>query len=300
MVARPDQPFYAIDMSHHASRPKITLTTLHAKKKARQPISMLTAYDCPIAQIEEAAGVDSILVGDSAAQVVLGHESTLAATMDYMVTIAAAVRRGAPSVYLVGDMPYLSFNVNKEEAIRNAGRFMAEAGCDCVKIEGDRRLAEIVSAMSAATIPVMVHLGLRPQAVHQFGGYRAQGRDAESAQRLIEDARILEQAGACLLLLEAVPPEPARRIAENTTLPVIGCGAGPYCDGHVLVLHDILGLTDTAPPKFVKRYADLKNAISSAVASYVADVGNRRYPAPEHCYPMEAGEVNKLDGHSPQ
>ncbi|MCG8407356.1 MAG: 3-methyl-2-oxobutanoate hydroxymethyltransferase [Phycisphaerales bacterium] len=279
---------------HMASPEKITLSTLMARKRQHKPISMLTAYDYPTAQIEELAGVQCILVGDSAAQVVLGHDSTLPITMDFLVTIAAAVRRGAPKVFLIGDMPYLSFNVKPEEAIRNAGRFMAEAGCDCVKIEGDARIAETVRQMSAATIPVMVHLGLRPQAVHQFGGYRAQGRDARAAQQLIEDAKTLEDAGACGLLLEAVPPEPARIIAESTSLPVIGCGAGPHCDGHVVVLHDMLGITPAPLPRFVKRYAETRAYIQKAVEAYVSDMTTAAYPADEHCYQMDAGEAEKL------
>lgn len=286
-------------MSSDAARPKITLQTLIARKRARQPITMLTAYDYSMARIEEAAGIDSILVGDSAAQVVLGFDSTLPATMNFMVAIAAAVRRGAPSVFLIGDMPYLSFSVTKEDAIRNAGRFMAEAGCDCVKIEGDRRMAETVAAMTAASIPVMVHLGLRPQAVHQYGGYRAQARDAESAARLIEDARIVEEAGACLLLLEAIPPEPAQLISGSTNLPVIGCGAGPHCDGHVLVLHDILGLAGESSARFVKRYADVRSTIEAAVRAFVSDITSRRYPSDGHGYPMEAGEAVKLENLHP-
>jgi 3-methyl-2-oxobutanoate hydroxymethyltransferase len=273
---------------------KITLSALVEMKRARKPISVLTAYDFPTAQIEEAAGVHCILVGDSAAQVVLGHGSTLPATMDYLVLISAAVRRGAPYVFLIGDMPYLSYQINAEEAIRNAGRFMAQACCDCVKVEGDARIAETVRAMTAATIPVMVHLGLRPQAVHQYGGYRAQGRDAQSARRLIDDAKALEDAGACALLLEAVPPEPARIIAESTELPVIGCGAGPYCDGHVVVLHDMLGLSPGNSPRFVKRYLDLRTEIQQAVERYVSDISTRTYPGAEHCYQMEAGEAAKL------
>jgi 3-methyl-2-oxobutanoate hydroxymethyltransferase len=276
------------------NRRKTTLSTLLEMKRSGKPISVLTAYDYPTAQIEEAAGVDCILVGDSAAQVVLGHGSTLPATMDYLVLISAAVRRGAPSVFLIGDMPYLSYQINAEEAIRNAGRFMAQACCDCVKVEGDARIADTVRAMTAATIPVMVHLGLRPQAVHQAGGYRAQGRDATSAYRLIDDARTLEDAGACALLLEAVPPEPARIIAESTQLPVIGCGAGPFCDGHVVVLHDMLGLLPGNAPKFVKRYADLRGEIRKAVERYVSDISTRTYPAAEHCYSMEPGETEKL------
>jgi 3-methyl-2-oxobutanoate hydroxymethyltransferase len=280
-------------------RQKITLSSLLELKRNKKPITVLTAYDFPTAQIEEAAGVDCILVGDSAAQVVLGHSSTLPATMDYLVTISAAVRRGAPNVFLIGDMPYLSFQINAEEAIRNAGRFMADAGCDCVKIEGDRRTADTIRAMTAATIPVMVHLGLRPQAVHQYGGYRAQARDARSAQMLIADAKAVEEAGACALLLEAVPPEPAKIIAESTTLPVIGCGAGPYCDGHVVVLHDMLGLSAGPVPRFVKRYVDLRAEIRKAVEDYVRDLQGRTYPAGEQCYQMEPGEAARLSAGRP-
>jgi 3-methyl-2-oxobutanoate hydroxymethyltransferase len=283
-----------------SQREKITLSTLRARKKSKTPITMLTAYDFPTAQIEEGAGIDCILVGDSAAQVVLGHGTTLQATMEYMITIAAAVRRGAPGAFLIGDMPYLSFNITTEEAIRNAGRFMAEAGCDCVKIEGDRRIAPTIAALTAATIPVMVHLGLRPQAVHQFGGYRAQGRDAASAQSLIDDARRMEEAGACALLLEAVPPEPARMVAEGTLLPVIGCGAGPHCDGHVVVLHDMLGLSPGPLPRFVKPYAALRETIAKAVESYISDIVGRRYPTNEHCYQMEAGEAQRLREAAPK
>ncbi len=281
-------------MSHAGNQKKITLSTLLAQKRRGHPIAMLTAYDYPTAQVQQEAGVQCILVGDSAAQVVLGHDSTLPITMDFLVTIAAAVRRGAPRVFLIGDMPYLSFNVTPEDAIRNAGRFMADAGCDCVKIEGDGRIAKTVKKMSAATIPVMVHLGLRPQAVHQFGGYRTQGRDAKVAQRIIDDAKRLEEAGACALLLEAVPPEPAKIITESTSLPVIGCGAGPHCDGHVVVFHDAIGLTDTRPPRFVKRYTDTRDHLRKAVEAYVTDIAERTYPAEEHFYQMAGGEAAKL------
>ncbi len=265
-------------------RDKLTLASLQKMKRDGAPISMLTAYDYPCAQILEEAGVECILVGDSAAQVVLGHNSTLQIDVDFLVTLAAAVRRGAPSAYLVGDMPYMSYHVNHEEAIRNAGRFMRDAGCDCVKIEGDRRIAKTIKRMSAATIPVMAHLGLRPQAVHQLGGYRAQGRDADGAQRLIDDARRLEDAGACALLLEAVPPEPAQAIAEATELPVIGCGAGPHCDGHVLVLHDMLGISEGLLPRFVKQYGNVRTDIRNAVDGYLSEVRSGKYPAPEHTY----------------
>lgn len=282
-----------------AGRDKITLSTLIARKRSKQPITVLTAYDFPTAQIEEDAGIDCILVGDSAAQVVLGHGSTLPVTLDFLVTIAGAVRRGAPTCFLIGDMPYLSYQITAEEAIRNAGRFMAESGCDCVKVEGDRRIAKTVAAMSAATIPVMVHLGLLPQAVHQHGGYRAHGRRTDAAQRLIDDAKILEDAGARALLLEAVPPEPARIIAESTELPVIGCGAGPYCDGHVVVVHDMIGLTTGPLPRFVKRYGDVRAAIADAVRAYATAVVDKSYPAADHCYRMEDGEAERLHKASP-
>jgi len=277
-----------------SAREKTTLATLQARKRSRTPITVLTAYDHPTAQIEQAAGIDCILVGDSAAQVILGHDSTLRATMDFMIEITAAVRRGAPGVFLIGDMPYLSFNVTPESAIRNAGRFMCDAGCDCVKIEGDARLADTIRSMSAANIPVMVHLGLRPQAVHLFGGYRAQGREAASAQQLIDDAKRVEEAGACALLLEAVPPEPARIITESTDLPVIGCGAGPFVDGQVVVLHDMLGLSSGPPPRFVKPLGEIRRQMLEAVTRYIGEVRSRQYPGPEHCYQMEAGQADRL------
>ncbi len=284
-------------------REKITLATLAERKRIHQKFAVLTCYDYTFAQIEEEAGVEAILVGDSAAQVILGHPSTLPVTMDFMVTLAEAVRRGAPGAFLIGDMPYLSYNVTVEDAIRNAGRFMAEAGCDAVKIEADARLAPTVAAMAAASIPVCVHLGLRPQAVHLAGGYRAQARDAASAGQLMADSKAMERAGACMLLLEAVPPEPARMITEATSLPVVGCGAGPHCDGQVVVLHDILGIGAGPVPKFVKRYADLRSKAGEAIGRYIAEIKAGAYPAAEHCYQMAAGEAAKLSrpgfGNSP-
>ncbi len=273
---------------------RITLATLRAYKRERRKIVMLTAYDYHTARLEQEAGVDSILVGDSVAQVVLGRDSTLHATMDLMVTLAGAVRRGAPMVYLVGDMPFLSYQVTTAEAIRNAGRFMTDGGCDAVKIECDRSMSAVVTALRQASIPVMVHLGLRPQAIHQLGAYRSQARDAVSAMRLIEDARILEDAGAMALLIEAVPPEPARLIAESTTIPVIGCGAGPWCDGHVVVVNDMLGLAPGPLPRFVPKHADLGDAIRAAAAQYANDIRGGAYPAEQHCYAMEPGEACKL------
>ena len=234
-----------------ASRSKITISTLRARKRERQKISMLTCYDYASARLMEEAEVDSLLVGDTYAEVCLGHPTTLPMGMDHMVTLAEAVRRGAPTAYLVGDMPYLSYQVSREEAIHNAGLFMARAGCDCVKVEVDRRLVKTVEAMATATIPVMAHLGLKPQSIQSLGGYRIQGKRASQALRIIEDAKMMEGAGAVALLLEAVPSEVATMITESTDLPVIGICSGLHCDGQVVVMHDMLGYGGGHPPRSV-------------------------------------------------
>jgi len=255
---------------------------------------MLTCYDYSTAGLLAAAGVDLILVGDTYAEVCLGHDSTLPVTMDQMVTIAAAVRRGAPQAFIVGDMPFLSYQVSPEEAIRNAGRFITEAGCDCVKVEVDRRLAPTVEALSRAAVPVMAHLGLRPQSVRYLGGYRCQGKTAEDARRIIEDARIMEQAGAVSLLLEAVTNQVARLVTEGTDLPVIGCVSGPHCDGQVLVLHDILGFTAGHRPRAVKRYAELHKTLLDAFSRYAQDVRGRTFPSEADGISMPEPELEKL------
>ena len=255
---------------------------------------MLTCYDYPTALLQEKAEVDIILVGDSLAMTVLGYDSTLPATMDTMIEHARAVRRGAPGAFLIGDMPYMSYQVSIPEAIRNAGRFMAEAGCDAVKLEGGRNVAEVVAALTRATVPVMGHLGLTPQSVAQLGGFRAQGRDADNAMRVIEDARILEEAGAFAILLEAVPPEVGRLVTERAGVPIISIGAGPYCDGQLLIVHDMLGFFEAFTPKFVKKYADLNQVILEAFRAYIDDVRNGRFPQPEHCYPMKPSEIERL------
>lgn len=272
----------------------VTISTLRDRKRAGQKFPVLTCYDYPTASLLADAGIDVLIVGDSYGQVVLGLESTLAVTTEMIVSACAAVHRGAPRAFIIGDMPFLSYQVNIEEAVHNAGRLVVEGGCQCVKVEVDRRLADVVQALHRASIPVMAHLGLRPQAVHEVGGYKAQGRDAEAAAHLIEDAKIMEHAGAVALLLEAVPPEPAKIVAESTDLPVIGCGAGPYCDGHVIVLHDMLGWLGPKGPRFSKRYADIRRVISRAARRYANDVRDGTYPAPEHCYRMQPGEVEKL------
>lgn len=275
-------------------RAKTTISTLQARKRERQRISMLTCYDYTTARLMEEAGLDSLLIGDTYAEVCLGHPTTLPVTMDELITVAKAVRVGAPSVFLVGDMPYLSYQVCPTDAIRNAGRFMAEAGCDCVKVEVDRRHADTVAAMSAATIPVMAHLGLRPQSIHSIGGYKVQGKLARDAQVIIEDARIMEDAGAVALLLEAVPTEVAGLITGSTELPVIGCVSGPICDGQVVVMHDILGYDIGHPPKSVKVYAQLHGILVDAFRAYSDDVRAGDFPLADKGVSMEPEELKAL------
>jgi len=277
-----------------AARNKITIGTLRARKREGQKISMLTCYDHATAKLMEEAEVDSILVGDTYAEVCLGHSSTLPAELDHMVTITEAVRRGAPSAYLVGDMPYLSYQVSPEDAIRSAGKFMAKAGCDCVKVEVDRRLVHTVERMAAATIPVMAHLGLRPQSVQTVGGYKVQGKSAEDAVNLIDDAKMMEDAGAIALLLEAVPTDVAQIITESTSLPVIGIVSGPHVDGQVLVMHDMLGYGGGHPPRSVKQYAQLYAPLVGAFREYSREVRERVFPAAENSVAMDRNELEAL------
>ncbi|MBI1827495.1 MAG: 3-methyl-2-oxobutanoate hydroxymethyltransferase [Planctomycetes bacterium] len=273
---------------------KITLSTLQSRKREKRKVTMITCYDFPTARIMQEAGVDSLLVGDTYAEVCLGHPSTLRATVDQMVPLCEAVRRGAPSVFLVGDMPYLSYQACVEEAIHNAGRFMADGGCDCVKIEVDRRLVRTVEAMSSATIPVMAHLGLKPQSVHSVGGYKIQGKRAADAKQMIEDAKMMEQAGAAALLLEAVPDEVATIITQSTELPVIGIIAGSSVDGQVVVFHDLIGYGGGHPPRSLRPYADIHSQLLSAFQRYVHDVSQGAFPLKEHSAPMDAAELQSL------
>lgn len=279
--------------------PKLTIQTLRDKKAHGEKITFLTAYDYPFAILEQKAGIDVILVGDSMGNVVFGYDSTLPVTMDLMIPHVKAVRLGAPDVYLVGDMPYMSYQPCVSEAIRNAGRFMAECGCDAVKLEGGAEVAETVRAMVHATIPVMGHMGLTPQSAAQLGGYKAQGRDLQTAKKLIEDARILEEAGCSTLLLEAVPAEVAAIITKRSGVPVFGIGAGPHCDGQVLVVYDMIGMFDRRPAKFVKKYREVGALILEALEEFKKDVTAGTFPAPEHCYPMPrevAEELEKMYG----
>jgi 3-methyl-2-oxobutanoate hydroxymethyltransferase len=274
---------------------KVTIKTLMEKKLKKKQITWLTAYDYPTAQMEERAGIDIILVGDSIGMTIFGFKSTLPVTMDLLIPHTAAVRRGAPNVFLIGDMPYMSYQVSVQEAIRNAGRFMAECECDAVKLEGGREMIDVIKGLIRATIPVVGHLGLTPQSIAMLGGFKAQGRDANNAMRIIEDARLLEEAGICMLLLEAVPPEVGKIITERAKIPVIGIGAGPYVDGQCMIVHDILGMFEAFTPKFAKRYANIGEQIVSALRAFIEETEKGIFPAPEHCYKMPKEELEKLE-----
>ena len=273
-----------------ATRKRVTTLTFRQKKERGEPITMLTAYDYPTAVAMDKAGVDSILVGDSLAMVVLGYENTLSVTMDEMLHHARAVSRGAKSALLVGDMPFMSYQISAEDALRNAGRFLQQAGMDAVKLEGGRDRADAVRKIVGAGIPVMGHLGLTPLSVHQLGGFRAQGKTASAAKILLEDAKILEDAGAFSIVLEAVPARLAEYISKQISIPTIGIGAGAGCDGQVLVTHDLLGLFERFTPKFVKQYANLHEVMNKAFADYLDDVKTKRFPAVEHTVEMSAEE----------
>ena len=269
-----------------SQRKKVTTLTLRQKKARREPITMLTAYDYPTALSMDAAGVDAILVGDSLGMVVLGYANTLPVTMEEMLHHARAVSRGAQSAMLIGDMPFMSYQADVNDAVRNAGRFLQQAGMDAVKLEGGRERADAVRAIVGAGIPVMGHLGLTPQSVNQLGGFRPQGRNASAAQRLLEDALLLEEAGCFSLVLESVPARLAEFVSQKISIPTIGIGAGAGCDGQVLVTHDLLGLFDRFTPKFVKKYADFHGEMQRAFSEYLAEVQSRAFPAAEHSVEM--------------
>ena len=273
-------------VSTSTPRKKVTTLTFRQKKERGEAITMLTAYDYPTAMAMDKAGVDSILVGDSLAMVVLGYENTLPVTMEEMLHHARAVARGAKSTLLVGDMPFMSYQVSVEDAVRNAGRFLQSGGMDVVKLEGGRERADAVRAIVNAGIPVMGHLGLTPQSVNQLGGFRAQGKTAIAAKRLLEDAKILEDVGAFSLVLESVPARLAEYISKQISIPTIGIGAGAGCDGQVLVTHDLLGLFERFTPKFVKQYANFHAEMNKAFTDFIDDVENKRFPAVEHTVEM--------------
>jgi 3-methyl-2-oxobutanoate hydroxymethyltransferase len=270
---------------------KLTLPDLVAMKERGEKIVMVTAYDAPGARFAEEAGVDLLLVGDTAAMVVLGHAGTVPVTMDEMLFMTRTVARTAHRPIVIGDMPFGAYQVSDELAVTNAIRFVKEAGADVVKLEGAGSSLSRVQAIVAAGIPVMGHVGLTPQSATALGGFKAQGRTAAKALQLVADARALEAAGCFAVVLEAVPPEVAARITEALHVPTIGIGAGPDCDGQVLVYHDLLGLYEGRAPRFVKRYANLGAEIRRALGAYVADVRSGAFPAEEHTYSMPAEEL---------
>jgi len=277
-----------------AKRPTVTLSKLAEKKALGEPIVMVTAYDYPSAQVAEAAGVDLVLVGDSGAMTVLGYPSTVPVSLDEMLMLASAARRGLTTPLLVGDMPFGSYEASDEQAIRSAQRFVKEAGCDAVKLERGGSSAERARAIVDAGIPVMGHVGLTPQSATALGGYRSQGRTAERAMEVTRDALALQEAGCFAIVFEAVPAELSETVMPLLEVPVIGIGAGPATDGQVLVFHDLLGIYDGHAARFVKRYANVREAMVKGVQEFTAEVRGRRYPEPEHGYTMAPDEVTRL------
>ena len=275
-------------------RKKITPVDIQAMKKEGKKITMLTAYDYPLALLEDRAGIDIILVGDSVGMTVLGYQTTLPVTMDEMIHHTKAVTRGAKYALIIGDMPFMSYNTSERDAILNAGRFMKEGGADAVKLEGGVSVKDIVKALVKAGIPVMGHIGLTPQTISMLGGFKVQGKDAEGAQKIIDDALQLEEAGAFSVLLEAVPAPIAKMVTERLTVPTIGIGAGIHCDGQVLVVHDMLGLFDRFTPKFAKRYVNLSELILKAFESYRGEVSKGTFPTDQHSFHIDEKELSKI------
>jgi 3-methyl-2-oxobutanoate hydroxymethyltransferase len=275
-------------------RPSVTLSTLGEKKALGEPIVMVTAYDYPSAQVAEAAGVDLVLVGDSGAMTVLGYPSTVPVSLDEMLMLAAAARRGLETPFLVGDLPFGSYERSDEQAIATAQRFVKEAGCDAVKLERGGSSVERARAIVESGIPVMGHVGLTPQTATALGGYRSQGRTAQRALEVLEDALALQDAGCFSIVFEAVPSEFTELVMPRLEIPVIGIGAGAATDGQVLVFHDLLGIYDGHAARFVKRYGELRRAMVEGVEAFAKEVRERRYPAPEHGYTMAPDEVERL------
>jgi len=262
----------------------VTISTLLDMKRKGVKIAMLTAYDYPTARLAEEAGVDVILVGDSVGMTKLGYESTLPVTIDEMVHHTKAVKRGTTRALLVADMPYLSYEVDLKEAVRNAGRLLKEGGAHAVKVEGGMEVASTIKEFLKINVPVFGHLGLTPQAVNRLGGYKVQGRSPEAAEKILTEARILEGAGCCAVVLECVPADLAKEITKRLQIPTIGIGAGANCDGQVLVSDDMLGLSEAGPTKFVKRYADLRAQSLKAIGDYCREVRDGSFPGPEHSF----------------
>ncbi|KPK23514.1 MAG: 3-methyl-2-oxobutanoate hydroxymethyltransferase [Dehalococcoidia bacterium SG8_51_3] len=275
--------------------PKKSVLDFVQMKKKGEKITYLTAYDFPMASFCEKAGIDMILVGDSAAMVVHGLPGTVPMTMDQMIQHSQMVRRGAPDTFVIGDMPFLSYQVSREDAIANAGRFFKEASVDAIKLEGGRRVVKQIEGIVEGGMSVMGHIGLTPQSSGQLGGFKAQGRTADTAMELIKDALAIEKAGAFALLVEAIPPEVGKIISEMLNIPVLGIGAGMYTDGQVLIIGDMLGYFEAFTPKFVKKYANLAEVITKAFSDYIEDVRTGKFPEEKHCYRMVEGELDKLE-----
>lgn len=273
---------------------RVTVSTVKEMKAAGKPIAMLTAYDYSMARLLDEAGVDMLLVGDSLGNVILGYDSTIPVTVEDMIHHGAAVCRGAKRAMVVVDMPFLSYQISVEDAVRNAGRIFKETGAQAVKLEGGAEVAATVAAIARAGIPVVGHIGLTPQSVHQLGGFKVQGKDAEAAQKLLADARALEEAGAFALVLECVPAKLAKLVTERSGIATIGIGAGCDCDGQVLVINDMLGMYGGFTPKFVRKFADLQAPIQEAARGYCEAVQTRRFPAESHVFAISDEVLDKL------
>ncbi len=266
----------------------VTVKTLFARKRKGEKITMVTAYDYHSARIVDAAGIDVILVGDSLGMVIQGHENTLPVTVDDVVYHSRIVRRADPRALVIADMPFLSYQVSPAEAVANAGRLVKDGRAQAVKIEGGREFVHTVQALVDASIPVMGHLGLTPQSVHRFGGYRVQGKTAEARERILEDARLLQRAGCFSFVLEGIPYDLAQEVTASLDVPTIGIGAGPHCDGQVLVFHDMLGIENELAPKFVKRYAELNDAMIEAIREFRREVIDGEFPDLDHSYGVDS------------
>ncbi|MBM4352034.1 MAG: 3-methyl-2-oxobutanoate hydroxymethyltransferase [Deltaproteobacteria bacterium] len=275
-------------------RKKITPVDIQTMKNEGKKITMLTAYDYPMALLEDRAGIEIILVGDSLGMTVLGYENTIPVTMDEMIHHTKAVTRGAKYALVIGDMPFMSYNTSEQEAIFNAGRFMKEGKADAIKLEGGASVKDIVKAIVRAGIPVMGHIGLTPQTISMLGGFKVQGKDAQAAQKIIDDALSLEDAGAFSVLIEAIPAPITKRITERLKVPVIGIGAGVHCDGQVLVVHDMLGLFDRFTPKFAKRYVNLSELMLKAFEAYREEVLKGVFPTDQHSFHIDEKELSKV------
>jgi 3-methyl-2-oxobutanoate hydroxymethyltransferase len=273
---------------------KFTATSLLKAKSEGKKISMLTAYDYPMAKLLDEAGIDCILVGDSLGMVVLGYESTLQVTVDDIVHHCKAVSRGTKRALVIADMPFLSYHINVEDSVRNAGRMIQEGGASAVKLEGGSNVIDKIKAIINAQIPVIGHLGLTPQSINMFGGYKVQGTKSEQVKRLIEEAELLQQAGVLAIVLECIPEKVGKLISEKLDIPTIGIGAGKYCDGQVLVTQDMLGIYSDFKPKFVKQYAQLGNIINNACLQYISEVQQQQFPDAEHSFKIDDEVLSEL------